>query len=242
VETNAIDELLAQLVALEADVRYREPPGDGEPEFSYVPGRIPVLLSASHGAVHTRQGRLKEEDEYTAAMARLVAERTQTHVLYARRRSDTDPNWYRDVPYKRRLRQAVEQAGIRFVLDLHAAAPSRDFGIALGTMVGRSCPDHREAIVEILERRGFRRDGHGLDRLDVDKTFTACGSKGQETITRYVWENLRVSAAQLEFHPCLRVMERRADATSTRPFRGDPRQIGKAIEGLVDLVQHLAER
>ncbi|MBC8444935.1 MAG: hypothetical protein H8D77_02310 [Chloroflexi bacterium] len=236
-EQSAVQELLARLMALESDVRYQAPASDGEAEFQHQPGHIPVLLSAPHGAVHRREGRLKEEDEYTAAMARLVAKRTGAHALYVRRRSPTDPNWYRDVPYKQRLREVIEQGAVRFVLDLHAAAPSRAFGIALGTMVGESCPHHRQAIIRTLEQGGFRREGQGIDRLDVDETFTALGRAGQETITRYVWEGLHVPAAQLEFHPCLRVAERRADATSSVPFHGDPMHIARAIRVLVDLVQ-----
>ena len=231
------DGLLERMVALEADVRYQELPSKGEAAFGYVPGQIPILLSAPHGAVHTRQGQLKEEDEYTAGMAFLVAELTGAHALYARRRSNTDPNWYPAVPYKRRLEQAVRERDIRLVLDLHAAAATRDFGIALGTMRGRSCPEQRDAIIRTLERGGFTQGGRVLDRLDVDETFTAFGKKGQETITRYAWERLRVPAAQLEFHSYLRVVERRPDATSKEPFRGDPDRIERAIRVLVDLVR-----
>ena len=120
------DGWLERLVALEADVRYQELPSEDEVAFGYVRGQMPILLSAPHGAVHTRRGQLKEEDEYTAGMAFLVAELTGAHALYARRRSNTDPNWYAAVPYKRRLEQVVRKAGIRFVLDLHAAAATRE--------------------------------------------------------------------------------------------------------------------
>jgi len=90
--------LLERLVELERDVRYQDPPEEGEAQVGLVRGEIPVLLSAPHAAVHTRRGRAKEEEEFTAAMARLVAELTGAHALYARRRSATGPNWYPDVP------------------------------------------------------------------------------------------------------------------------------------------------
>jgi hypothetical protein len=247
------NDLLSRLIALEADVRYREPARDGESEIGYAPGRVPVLLSAPHAAIHTRLRQPKEEDEFTGGLARLVAERTGAHALYARRRSDTDPNWYRDVPYKRRLAAIVAQAGIRFVLDLHAASPHRDFGVALGTLRGRSCPPGgpvagaatarttgaatRADIVATFEGAGFGREAQGVDRLDVDRTFTACGLDGQETVTRYVWERLGVPAAQIELHTCLRVAERRPDATSTQPYRGDPQRIARVVRALVDLVR-----
>ena len=82
-------DLLKRLVELEADVRYQELPSSSEPEIRYIPGEIPILLSAPHGASHTRSGGYKQEDEFTASFARLVSERTGAHVIYTRRRSGT---------------------------------------------------------------------------------------------------------------------------------------------------------
>jgi hypothetical protein len=144
------------------------------------------------------------------------------------------------VPYKRRLRGIVRQAGVRFVFDIHGTAPDRPFGIALGTMEGRSCPEQRDAIIRQLEACGFRRDAAFPDRLDVDRTFTARGVGEQETITHFVSQHLGVPAAQIELHPLLRVVERREDATLPRPFHGDPGRIERVIQALVRLVESLA--
>ena len=237
---------------LEADVLYREPAGEGDPRIGSVSGATPVLLSAPHGAIHTRRGAPKEEEEFTAAMACLVAELTGAHALYTRRRSPTDPGWYRDVPYKRRLRRIVARDGIQFVLDVHGTAPSRDLGVALGTMRGRSCPEHRGLIIRLLEAHGFRRRGDcvddvddvhdvdDLDILDVDETFTAEGLNDQETVTAFAWDTLGVPSAQLELHPGLRVVERREDATLPRPFHGDPRRIRRTVQALVDVVEAIS--
>ncbi len=117
-------EVMQRLVELEADVRYQELPSDGEPEFRYEPGQIPVLLSAPHGAVHTRLGQLKKEDEYTAGMARLVAELTGAHGLYARRRSTADPNWDTDIPYKKRLSRLSRRQAFA-LCSISTARPAR---------------------------------------------------------------------------------------------------------------------
>lgn len=244
-------DLLGRLVELEADVLYREPAGEEEPRIGSLSGTTPVLLSAPHGAIHTRRGEAKEEEEFTAALACLVAELTDAHALYTRRRSPTDPNWYRDVPYKRRLRRIVARDGIAFVLDVHGTAPSRDLGVALGTMHGRSCPEHRGVIIRLLEHHGFRqrRDSDDrpdhldtLDTLDVDETFTAEGVNDQQTVTAFAWETLGVPSAQLELHPGLRVVERREDATLPRPFHGDPQRIQRTVQALVDVVEAISSR
>jgi hypothetical protein len=192
--------------------------------------------------VHTRQGEAKEEEEFTAALACLVAERTGAHALYARRRSPTDPNWYTEVPYKKRLRRIVARAEVRFVFDVHGTAPKRPFGVALGTMEGRSCPEQRAEIIARLEACGFQRNAPFPDRLDLDETFTAQGLPEQETITHFVSQRLGVPAAQFELHPLLRVVERRADATLPRPFHGNPERIERIVEALALLVASVAGR
>ncbi len=235
-------DLLGRLEELEADVRYRELPGRGGERTGSLSGALAVLISAPHAAVHVRRGKRKEEEEFTAAMACLVAQVTGAHALYARRRLPTDPNWHRDGPYKRRLRQIVARHEIAFVLDVHGMAPGRGLGIALGTMKGRSCPRHRDTIIRVLESHGFRRDVEGadfpdcLDRLDVDETFTGRGLMGQETITSFTWGELGVPCAQVELHPGLRVVERREDAMLPGPYRGDAEGIRRAVGALVGVV------
>lgn len=212
---------------------------DGQPAYCYTPGRIPILLSAPHGAIHTRDGRRKGEDEYTAGFARLIAELTDAHVIYAHRRSHTDPNWYPYTSYKERLKKVVEKAGIGFVLDIHGAAARWDFGIALGTIAGESCPNHQTLIVEHLAAHGFDRSAVDLDRLAVNHPrFT--GGKRQATVTRFAWRELRVPAAQFELNAYLRTVARILDVAGDKPFYGDVWRIERAVHAFVHLVRALA--
>lgn len=230
-------EIIKRLIELESDVRYQEPAAPGEAETGYSPGYLPVLLSAPHGAVHTRNSHPKEEDEYTAGVARLIAELTGAHVLYLRRRSGEDPNWDVESAYKRQLAEVVRANPIGFVLDIHGAVVHTDFGVALGTMGGESCPGHRELIVATFEKYCLRADGEGLDRLDLDNAFSA---RGMGTITRYVSKELGVPAAQLEINGHLRIIERRDDSSTRRQFWGEPRRIDNTVRAMVSLVRSLA--
>lgn len=76
------EEFISRLIELEKDVQYQEFASETEPEYLYTTGKVPVLISTPHGAVHTRDGNHKEEDEYTAGFARLIGERTNGHILY----------------------------------------------------------------------------------------------------------------------------------------------------------------
>ncbi len=233
--------LLEQLVQLESDVRYQAPPDQGEPEFRYEPGSLPVLLSAPHGAAHTRNGRMKEEDGFTAGFARLVARLAGAHVLYVRRQSATDPNYHTDAPYKKYLEEIVRSRSIQFVMDIHGAGSRHGFGIALGTMSGRSCPRQYPLILETLARHGFTPEGKRLERLDLDQLFTGGGGRRQETVTRYCHDVAGVSAAQFELNPHLRIVHLHSSSTYPEPFIGDEEMILRAVETFVDLAHGVVQ-
>jgi hypothetical protein len=233
-----MSDLLDALIRLESDVEYQNLAALGEQELAYVPGQIPILISAPHGAVHTRQGVPKQEDEYSAGLARLIAGMTDAHVMYARRKSLDDPNWHLEGSYKEHLQQVVIGKSIRFVMDIHGAAEHRKFGIALGTLKGLSCPEQLEVILHEFSKFGFHQGADKLlHRLDVDGAFTAAGLKGQETITRFVWQRLGVPAAQFEIHPSLRIVRRRADATEQHPFQGESAMIQRTVHALASIVK-----
>jgi hypothetical protein len=236
-EDKPVAEIIRRLLELESVVRYHQPPAPGETGWGFDAGRIPVLLSAPHAAAHTRDGKPKEEDEYTAGLARLIAELTGAHALYACRESAEDPNWHLDTAYKRELARIVQEAGIGFVLDIHGAVTHTDFGIALGTINGQSCPAQYELILDILHGFGFREEAEGLNRLDIDDAYSA---RGAGTITRFVSQQLKVPAAQFEINGHLRIVKRRDDATKTQPFYGDPWRIEHTVRAFVALVDALA--
>jgi hypothetical protein len=235
-----VHQTITRLQTLETEIFYRDPPPAGQTEFTYLPGSLPVLLSAPHGAAHIRNGRLKVADEYTASFARLVAEKTGAHVLYAHHKSNTDPNYDRHAPYKICLKKIIEMTPIRFVMDIHGASPRRDFGIALGTMHGRTCrPHQRQQIMHILAEYGFvnNQQVDMLDRLDLDNIFP--GGEKQHTVTHYVSQTLKIPAAQFELNAYLRTYQPMSNQRKMS-FKGDPPRIYRAINAFIALVNILA--
>lgn len=232
-------DLMTHLEALEKDIRYREPAQPGEDEFRYIPGNRPVLVSAPHGAAHIRNGRLKEEDEYTGAIARYLGSVTGCHALYLRRQALNDSNYDKDTSYKQFLKSTIKQAGIRFVLDLHGASDHHAFGMALGTMNGRSCPEQFPMILSVLNEHGFMEDKYGSNGLDIDKSFTASGGQRQETITRFVNETLGIPAVQIELASHVRVVQVTLENAQMKVYRGDPLMIEKTVTALIELVRRV---
>jgi hypothetical protein len=223
----------------ETQVRYQEDPPLGQPPFRYVPGTRPVLISAPHGARHWRHGEWKGEDEYTAAFAHLLVEQTGAHALYTVRRIRPDPNYEDDCDYKRTLAGLLREHSFELVLDLHGARRGRDFGIELGTMSGLTCPDFEATIIRRLEWQGFVRDHRrSLDRLWVNRLFT--GGARQRTVTRFVWEQCGVNAAQIEINAHLRVVRRKTDAMlypDDPDFIADPVRLRRTIQALDRIIR-----
>jgi len=241
--------VLDRLVALEQQVTYQQPPPGDRSPFRHQPGRLPVLLSAPHGAAHRRDGRYKREDEYTAALARLLGERTGAHALYAFARSESDPNFDLRSPYKAALAGLVAAHDIRFVIDLHGMSDRHKFGIAVGTMGGVSCgPQDQAAILAALSAGGFRRvvarearDFSSLqwDRFVVDhRRFT--GGVINHTVTRFAAEELGIHAAQFELCAALRIVRQVGSRALVDDYHGDPAGIARTIGTFEEMIAALA--
>lgn len=175
---------------------YRGLPSDLS--YTILPGRIPILVSASHAVKHFRLANTepKEEDEYTGAIARLLHRRTGCWAMYAGK-ADIDPNFYDDCPYKDGLRELVTKENIRLVLDIHAAALWRAFNIDIGTCRGQSLLGHTEYLEALI----VALRGGGIQSVFVDSVFTAAN---QPTVTLFVSETLGIPAMQLEINKRLR--------------------------------------
>lgn len=237
-----MDKVLKRLLELEAQIAYHDSPAPGEEDFDYRPGHLPVLLTAPHGAVHCRNGRWKEEDEFTSGLALLLAELTGAQALYVHHRSNTDHNYYRETPFKQRIRAICDEGLVRFILDLHGASDHHPFAIALGMMGGQSCPDQADLVQQTLARYGFDPlAAEAATRLDVDNAFKGGGGDHQETVTAFAARCLNVPAAQLELTARVRIIFRAPNGARHRPYQGDLQSISRTITALSDLVVRLSE-
>jgi hypothetical protein len=207
-------EMMAQLVMLESAVCPTQPPPFDEPAFTHIPGTLPILISAPHSAAHWRNGRLKKEEGFTAAIAQYTAAATGAHAFYTHYESAKDPNWHRDAPYKSALARILNQQRIKFVLDIHGMSNRYNIGLALGTINGRSCPQHELPMIQTLQAHGFYQTspGHAIQFEQLQwqhfivnhPRFT--GGVTSHTITRFVSQEVGIPAAQLELCTLLRIV------------------------------------
>jgi len=175
--------------------------------YRYIEGRIPILISAPHGAKHYHaregEGYWKKEDAYTSSLAIKLGQLTGAHVLYAKYKAGEDPNSDTRSAYKDFLKSVVREHGIKFVIDLHGASGSQPFKIDVGTMSDAmsesSCPTLRPIIQKAFQ---------GFEEQPFNKRFAAGGCG---TITTFVRNDLGIEAAQFEINARYRIVESRSN-------------------------------
>ena len=240
-------ELLSQLNGLEQPIAYFKAPPQGRNSFVWQNGRIPLLISAPHATAHSRRGKIKGEEEYTAAFAQLLAQETGAYALFTTYRSAGDPNWDVAAPYKAQIKQLVQAHDIRFVIDLHGMSNRHKFGIAVGTINGRSCPNRESLIAHTLAAHKFN-----FISENKAKSFNALHWQGfvmnhskftgglvNHTITRFVSETLGIPSVQIELCASIRIVHLER---GFRPeFTGDPVGIMQTYRALVGLVQQIGK-
>jgi hypothetical protein len=228
--------------AEQALVTYDQPaPPSGSP-VAMVQGTQPILISAPHSVRHWRAPDWKQEEEYTAALAYLLAQETGAHCIYARYLLDPDPHDDADRGvYKQALDRLIAVTPIRCVLDLHGARGDRDFAVALGTIGGETFTDYESTLRGTFEQHGFVADPpSSLDRLAMNPPRYTGGLR-QPTITRYMWRQHHIPAVQIELSAWVRVVERLPNASNAKNgsapnFRGDGQRINRVFAALREFI------
>jgi hypothetical protein len=88
-QVKSVSDILEEIKKSEFEqINYHTPSDDF---FEIIPGKIPILISAPHGANHKRNGQPKEENEYTSSIAIMLGHLTGAHVIYARTAANEDP-------------------------------------------------------------------------------------------------------------------------------------------------------
>lgn len=211
-----------QLIEIESQVNYTiKPPFERYP-FLVQERKSPVLISAPHGTISLRNNaneKWHEEDEYTAGMAILLGELTDSSVIASIWLTpDSDPNYHLEScsHYKQKIREIVARQKIKYVVDLHGASSDtkymgKDKLIDLGTRRDKNSIDPE--LVKFLEdeiKKQFKNDNI------VNKNgFPALRTDGQMSITAFCHEILKVRAIQIEMKPIVRILFQKTNSSAS---------------------------
>ena len=179
------------------------PDGRGE-ENIFVEGAVPVLVTCPHSTAHTRMGKLKRHEFYTAALGAVLHLVLGCHFLYANREQKTDPNYYDDCDFKTTLGKILSETEIDLVVDIHGTGNEKPEDLFPG--VGKdgefllSAPDVLDVFYQAAEEHGIAAGGADI--------FPATR---QMTVAKFAANRFSVPAIQIEISDRLRMPWRREE-------------------------------
>ena len=181
---------------------YRMKPAGRSEENIFLEGTVPVLVTCPHSTAHTRMGKLKRHEFYTAALGAVLHLVLGCHCLYANREQETDPNYYDDCGFKTALGKILSEAKIDLVVDIHGTGNERPEDLFPGVGTERefllSAPDVLDKFYLTAEEHGIAAGGAGI--------FPAAR---QMTVAKFVANRFSVPAIQIEISDRLRMPWRR---------------------------------
>jgi len=177
--------------------------------FEFRKGKIPILISAPHGARHWRDNNWKEEDEYTSSIAIKLAEQTGAYVIFVKNATREDPNYIEENRYKEAVSEVIKKYEIKFLLDLHGANKRRNFKVSVGIIDNDiekcSCPTFKEIIQRAFSV--FQDEIYNLDGLTASHPGT---------ITCFARNRLGIEAAQIEINAKFRIVDRKPESAKAK--------------------------
>jgi hypothetical protein len=246
---NAIE----QLIQIEADIHYTEPPPAGASPFIYIQRESPVILSAPHGAMTFRNNHTEtwhDEDEYTAGMALLISEICGASVIATVwRTEDSDPNEHSEEQsaYKQELRRLAAGSNARWVIDLHGAGEDspRLFEkqkVELGTG-GRDeylPAEVYRALIALLNK-------HLGKDVAYRNGMPGFRAEGVHRIASFAHQALGLHSVQIEMKPSVRVPLRRTKSSAYQrkrymldgPYSAPPQNVIGMMRSLVEFIGYL---
>ena len=148
-------------------------------------GVAPLLVSACHATPHIREGRAKEAEVTTGALALALARELHASAIVPACVQTDDPNFGAPGPYKATLEQLVGRLRPLLVVDIHGMRDDWGPDICIGVGKGHVPPPSRRFVGSLL--------GRGLT-IGINYPFE---SSRPSTVSQFVRE-LGCVALQLE--------------------------------------------
>lgn len=177
------------------------------PEFEFVEGAVPALISAPHAVTHMRRGDIKPSEDFTGAIALAVAQASDCHALVATRTALGDPNWdpLEECAYKQALCSYVREKRIACVLDVHGMIAASEALVAIGSADGKTVEAHvglDKQVADLLcQRLAFWSERYGKPIVLNGRL----GARSENTIAQTVARECGIPALQIEIATQMRV-------------------------------------
>lgn len=164
--------------------------------FVYLPGTIPVVVTAPHARALQKPDRLKPGEPETEVWARHLNATAGAHAFIKVRDDGNDPNDAVTSPFRDAVAELAARENLVAGLDLHQLSPTREQDFIIGTGKGRNVGHNPQPVA--LLRAAFAAAGD-FDIL-VDEIFPALG---EHRVSSDVFRRTGVPYMQVEVNSTL---------------------------------------
>lgn len=128
-------------------------------DHAIILGNGHVVLSTPHAVSQVRLGKYKPAEIGTLSTALYLQKRLDCHLIAKTKNNYDDANFDMNSAYKSALCKLIKQNNIKYVIDLHGLASTRDCDVNLGTHLGENISVDKDAfdiLYTTLKKHNFQ--------------------------------------------------------------------------------------
>ena len=180
--------------------RAEQYPPEGESDFEYYGGSIPVLIISPHATTYFHDGNFNPSESYTGALSVLMHKLTGAHALISSYCLAADPVYYLNSPFVSFLTQIVKNIDLKLVLILHGIEEwNNPNSVILNTWNNVSLRNKTEYLNLLISMLKIKNIGEiGYDSLDIV-------NKDKKTINHLLFDDLSIPTITIGVHKRFRL-------------------------------------
>ena len=169
-------------------------PPEGDLDFEYYGGTLPVLVLAPHATGYFKDGNFYSSESYTGATAVLLHKLAKCHTLISTYCMAADPVYYLSSPFINFLGQLIKKIDFKLVLILRGMEWNNPNELVLSSWDKASLINKAEylnLLISMLKVKDFKDVGFDTQEIISEKS---------KTISHLLFEDLNVPTIRLDIN------------------------------------------
>ena len=160
-------------------------------DHAIISGINNFLISAPHGVSQVRLGKLKHSEIGSLTTALQLQKDNDCYLIAKTKNNYDDANFDEVSKYKNSIKNLIKNKDIKYLIDIHGLASSRECDINLGTHLGKNIKSNIDVfnnLQQSLQNAGFK--------VAIDQPFMA----GSRTISGSINNEFNIWTIQIEIN------------------------------------------
>ena len=174
-------------------------PPEGELDFEYYGGELPVLVLAPHSTSFFKEGNYFSSESYTGTLAVLLHKLTSCHALIHSYCMPTDPVYHLTSPLVNFLRSLIKKINLKLVIVLHGQEDrdnKNELILTTRDAINGVSTNYLNLLTSMLKIKDFKQIGFDSPELTLKNT---------KTINHLFFEDFHIPTIGIEIHKRFRL-------------------------------------